>query len=143
MNCNWPPVFAAMQELDIGAIRFRAFDLGGHRIARKVWRDFSVSADACVFIVDAVDRARFGEARDELHSFLDLPELAGVPVLVLLNKIDISTAASEAEVRAVLDLPGVGSRVPGMGNRPIELFPCSILKKMGYKEGFQWLSAYI
>ena len=135
-----------MQELDIGAIRFRAFDLGGHRIARKVWREFSVSADACVFIVDAVDRARFSEARDELHSFLDLPELAGVPVLVLLNKIDIPTAASEAEVRAVLGLPGGdlgASGVPGTENRSIELFPCSILKKMGYKEGFQWLSAYI
>ena len=104
-----------------------------------------------MFIVDAVDRPRFTEAKDELHGLLELPELAGVPVLVLLNKIDIPSAASEAEMRAVLELPetGGGSGAgwePASGDRPdrpINLFPCSILRKMGYKEGFQWLSAHI
>ena len=134
-----------MEELDIGMIRFRAFDLGGHFIARKVWREYSVSADACVFIIDAVDRERFQEAKTELHGLLGLPELEGVPVLVLLNKIDIPSAASEAEMRAVLELPEKweSGGVLTTGDRPVNLFPCSILRKMGYKEGFQWLSTHI
>ena len=134
-----------MQELDIGMIRFRAFDVGGHFVVRKVWREYSVSTDACVFIIDAVDRERFREAKAELHGLLGLPELEGVPVLVLLNKIDIPSAASEAEMRAVLELPEKwdGGGVLSTGDRAIDLFPCSILKKMGFKEGFQWLSTHI
>ena len=30
----------ATQELSIGQIKFKAFDLGGHEIARKVWKDY-------------------------------------------------------------------------------------------------------
>lgn len=52
-----------MQEIDIGMIRFRAFDLGGHTMARKVWDEYSQSADAVVFIIDACDRTRFQEAK--------------------------------------------------------------------------------
>jgi hypothetical protein len=32
------------QELSIGQIKFKAFDLGGHEIARKVWKDYYAKA---------------------------------------------------------------------------------------------------
>jgi GTP-binding protein SAR1 len=27
--------------------------------------------------------------------------------------------------------------------RPIEIFCCSVVKRQGYKEGFQWLTQYV
>lgn len=47
------------QELSIGNIKFRAFDLGGHEIARKVWKEYyakvrrSSSARRCSIRKDA------------------------------------------------------------------------------------------
>ncbi|KAI7980284.1 GTP-binding protein SAR2 [Camellia lanceoleosa] len=74
--------------------------------------------------------------------------LANVLCLILGNKIDISYAASEDELRYYLGLTGVTT---GKGNvdladsnvRPIEVFMCNIVHKMGYGDGFKWLSQYI
>ena len=51
----------------IGNINFKAFDIGGHESARRLWRDyFSSGVQGIVFIVDASDRIRFPEAKKEL-----------------------------------------------------------------------------
>lgn len=34
------------QELQMAGINFKAFDLGGHEIARKVWKDYYAKVDA-------------------------------------------------------------------------------------------------
>lgn len=48
-----------------------------------------------VYLVDANDRERFHESKRELDGLLSDDSLATIPFLVLGNKIDIPTAASE------------------------------------------------
>lgn len=143
-----PTQYPTAEELMIGKIKFTAFDLGGHRMARRVWRDYYAKVDAVVYIVDAADKERFLESKIELDALLADESLANVPFLVLGNKIDIPYAASEDELRYCL---GLLNCTTGKGRvnysntniRPIELFMCSIVRKMGYGDGFRWLSQYI
>ncbi|MFQ6635267.1 hypothetical protein Gotur_011175 [Gossypium turneri] len=189
-----PTQHPTSEELSIGKIKFKAFDLGGHQIARRVWKDYyakvhfleffisieitlleeinnyllytrsyssflglfgvwsgvyyTEKVDAVVYLVDAYDKERFAESKRELDALLSDEALANVPFLILGNKIDIPYAASEDELRYHLGLTnfttGKGKVNLGDSNvRPLEVFMCSIVRKMGYGDGFKWVSQYI
>merc|ERR1719188_662891 len=115
-------------------IRFRTYDLGGQETARRIWKDYFATVDGIIFLVDSADRTRFQEAKEELTRLLEDQALANVPFVVLGNKIDIPTAASEDELRGVLGLYshmtyGREVRKNDSGVRPVELFMVSEVKK--------------
>mmetsp|Transcript_27741 Transcript_27741/g.79679 ORF Transcript_27741/g.79679 Transcript_27741/m.79679 type:complete len:196 (-) Transcript_27741:107-694(-) len=143
-----PTLNPHMEELVMGQICFQTWDLGGHETARRLWRDYYAAVDGIVFLVDAADRTRFQEAKEELSHLLDDQALASVPFVVLGNKIDIPTAASEDELRHILGLYshvtyGKETKRNDSGVRPVELFMVSVVKRMGYAEGFQWLAQFL
>lgn len=96
----------------------------------------------------AADRTRFQEAKEELSHLLEDHALASVPFVVLGNKIDIPTAASEDELRHTLGLYshmtyGRDAKKGDSNVRPVELFMVSVVKRMGYAEAFQWLAQFL
>lgn len=97
--------------------------------------------------MDALDQERFPEAKRELDSLLTSDELAHVPFLVLGNKIDVPRAVSEDQLRYALGLQNTfgkentGEKQPGV--RPIEMYMCSVIKRMGYADGFKWLAQFL
>jgi GTP-binding protein SAR1 len=139
-----PTQMPTAEEVVIENIRFRAFDLGGHAAARQIWRNYYAKVDGVVFLVDAVDRERFQEVKTELDGLLEDEMLTDVPFLILGNKIDVPRAAGEEELRSALGLhhltTGKGTAVPSSDIRPIELFMVSVVRKLGYGDGFRWLS---
>ena len=50
-------------EVTIGNVKFNSYDLGGHKQARKTWRDYAGTVDGIIFMVDAADINRIPEAR--------------------------------------------------------------------------------
>nr|QXF29100.1 Sar1 [Paratrimastix pyriformis] len=140
-----PTQMPIYEELKIGNLRIGAHDLGGHEEARLVWKEYYHGVNAVVFIVDAVDRMRFPEAKRELDRLLNDESIANVPFLVLGNKIDMPYAASEDELRSALGLrlatTGKGQGI-SRGVRPLELFMCSVIKRRGYGDGLRWLTQF-
>ncbi|XP_064387908.1 GTP-binding protein SAR1b-like [Halichondria panicea] len=148
MGQHNPTLYATKEELSIGGISFTTVDLGGHMTARRVWKDYFPAVDAIVYIIDAFDRDRFLESKEELDSILSDDQVAESPVLVLGNKIDRPGAISEDDLKQVFGLVG---QTTGKGTvsrqdlqrRPVEVFMCSVLKRQGYGEGFRWLAQYL
>jgi len=142
-----PTIHPNNEELVIGNVRFQTHDLGGHQAARMLWKDYFTTVDGVVYIVDAIDRERFPEAKKELDQLLSDEMLTNVPLLVLGNKIDLPSAASEDELRKSLglhDTYGKDTKPDGSSTvRPMELFMCSVVRKMGYAEGFRWLAQFL
>ncbi|MCO5590651.1 hypothetical protein L7F22_044624 [Adiantum nelumboides] len=84
-------------------IKFKAFDLGGHQIPRRVSKNYYAKFDGIVYLVDATGKERFAESKKELGLLSD-DSLAQVPFLILGSKIDIPIAALEDELRYWLGL---------------------------------------
>ena len=84
----------------------------------------------------------------ELDSLLEMKELETVPFVVFGNKIDKKESLKEEELREYLgphfhQTYGKDSKQKNPGARPIEVFMCSVMKRVGYADGFQWLSNFI
>eukprot|EP00914_Ancora_sagittata_P019588 GHVO01039071.1.p1 GENE.GHVO01039071.1~~GHVO01039071.1.p1 ORF type:complete len:155 (+),score=20.39 GHVO01039071.1:47-511(+) len=142
-----PTMHPHSEELIVGRLRLKTFDLGGHETARRIWKDYFPEVNGIIFIVDASDKMRFQEARDELSALMESPDLQSVPFVVLGNKIDLASAASEDDLRQALGLHSHVTfgheRKPEAGVRPVEIFMCSVLKRMGYSEAFKWLAQFL
>lgn len=137
-----------MEELQLGGITLRTYDLGGHEIARRIWREYYAAVDGVVFLVDAAAPDRFKESLQELHELLQDEELGAVPFLVLGNKCDLRESVSEPELRQQFGLTqtygkGVEPHALRIDVRPVEVFMCSVVKRQGYNEAFQWLAQFI
>lgn len=109
--------------------------------ARKTWSEYCGTVDGIIFMVDASDHTRMQEAKKELESLLQMPELQNVPFVVFGNKIDKKESLKEDEFREMLGLPyhmtqGKQPNQKNAGARPIEIFMCSVMKRVGYSDGF-------
>ena len=65
-----PTLHPNTDQLIIGKIKFKTFDLGGHETARRLWQDYFTTVDGVVYLVDAIDRGRFPEAKNEFDALL-------------------------------------------------------------------------
>lgn len=85
-------------------VSFTVWDIGGQTKIRPLWRHYYNNVDCVIFVIDGADRERVAEAREELDSMLDTPELRESALLIYNNKQDMPNAISTTELIDQLNL---------------------------------------
>lgn len=121
-------------------VTFQAWDMGGHEAVRHLWEDYVCESSAVLFLIDAVDSARFEEAGFELDALIGEKIVQDIPVAVLLNKCDLDEAASTAEICEKIQYEDLRKM---QGDDKLAVFRMSVLKGEGYQEAFRWVAEFL
>ena len=87
-----------LKQLTHGNIKLTMWDVGGQKAIRTHWKSYYESNDGLIYVIDAADKPRLEESRDELANLLQEDALAGVPLLIFANKQDLLHAVSPEDV---------------------------------------------
>lgn len=105
-----PTVGFNMRKVTKGNVTIKLWDLGGQRRFRTMWERYCRGVSAILYVVDAADRDSVPIAKSELHDLLTKQSLAGIPLLILGNKIDKSEALSKQALVDQLGLESIKDR---------------------------------
>ena len=92
-------------------VSFTVWDVGGRSQIRPLWRHFWQNSNGVIFVVDANDRARLDDAREELRRLFNEDDLRDLVFLVLSNKHELPNAMRADELRDALQLDAVPETV--------------------------------
>ncbi|CAI7607276.1 unnamed protein product [Penicillium glandicola] len=107
-------------------------DVGGQKTLRSYWKNYFEKTDTLVWVVDATDRLRVDDCRQELSGLLLEERLTGASLLVFLNKTDVEHCMGEQEVRERLDLDSIKTH-------KWTILPCSAMTGKNLNEGLEWV----
>lgn len=127
-----PTVGFNMKKVSKGNVTIKLWDLGGQPRFRSMWERYCRGVSAIVYVVDAADRDNIPISRNELHDLLSKPSLAGIPLLVLGNKIDKPEALS---TQALIDQMGLA----GLADREVRCYTVSCKNSTNIDVVIDWL----
>ncbi|XP_022649075.1 ADP-ribosylation factor-like protein 8B isoform X2 [Varroa destructor] len=130
-----PTVGFNMRKITKGNVTIKMWDIGGQPRFRSMWERYCRGVNAIVYMVDAADRDKIEPARNELHTLLDKPQLAEIPVLVLGNKRDLPDALDEKDIIEQMNLGAVT-------DREICCYSISCKERENINITLQWLIAH-
>ncbi|OAF70584.1 ADP-ribosylation factor [Intoshia linei] len=105
-----PTIGFNVESVEYKNISFTVWDVGGQDKIRPLWRHYFQNTQALIFVVDANDRERMTEVKEELNRMLYEDELRDAILLIFANKMDLPNALSANEIIDRLQLGDLKSR---------------------------------
>ncbi|KAK8126201.1 ADP-ribosylation factor family-domain-containing protein [Apiospora kogelbergensis] len=107
-------------------------DVGGQKTLRSYWRNYFEKTDALIWVVDATDRLRIQDCREELHGLLQEERLAGACLLIFANKTDVQGCMDDNEILEGLQLNAIRTH-------QWQILRCSAMTGVNLNEGLAWV----
>jgi len=129
-----PTVGVNLEQVSFSEIDFdlSILDLGGQKSFRLLWIDYLNTVDIVLYVIDASDHERLDEALREFQNMLILTEANDIPILVLINKIDLPNTLSALEIGQKL------AAIRELYNRDWSIIETSAVTTKGIIEMFKW-----
>eukprot|EP01063_Lacrimia_lanifica_P040788 TRINITY_DN9385_c0_g4_i1.p1 TRINITY_DN9385_c0_g4~~TRINITY_DN9385_c0_g4_i1.p1 ORF type:complete len:183 (+),score=68.67 TRINITY_DN9385_c0_g4_i1:107-655(+) len=100
-----PTVGLNVRSVKKEGVTMKAWDLGGQQRFRGEWVRYAAECNVILFVVDSSDYERITIAKTELTKLLGSDDaLEGLPLLVVLNKIDLTPHMSKEDVIRDMEL---------------------------------------
>ncbi|KAF5657568.1 adp-ribosylation factor-like 2 [Fusarium heterosporum] len=132
VNTVSPTLGFIIKTIDYEGYKLNIWDVGGQKTLRSYWRNYFEKTDALIWVVDATDRIRIQDCRDELQGLLLQERLAGATLLVFANKTDVEGCMTNEEILSELQLESIRSH-------RWHILPCSAMTGANLKEGLSWV----
>ncbi|NHJ86010.1 MAG: GTP-binding protein [Asgard group archaeon] len=92
-----PTLGVNKETIDFPSLSINVFDLGGQEDFRGLWNQINEKSDALVFVIDSTDHFRLSESKEIFYNIINNQIDDRVPVLILLNKVDLPDRITRAE----------------------------------------------
>lgn len=132
VNTVSPTLGFIIKTIDYEGYKLNIWDVGGQKTLRSYWRNYFEKTDALIWVVDATDRLRIDDCREELHGLLQEERLSGASLLIFANKTDVQGCMNEAEILQGLQLTAIRSH-------QWHILRCSAMTGTNLKEGLAWV----
>ncbi len=107
-----PTIGVSITQIIFANLTMEFTDVGGQKQFRQMWEEHLKQPHVLVYVIDASDRDedRVQDGRYELHKLLKNPKATGIPLLVLLNKVDVATRMQKPVVEKKFALDSIKDR---------------------------------
>ncbi|KAJ6263551.1 ADP-ribosylation factor-like protein 2 [Drechslerella dactyloides] len=157
VNTVSPTLGFIIKTIEYQGYKLNIWDVGGQKTLRSYWRNYFEKTDALIWVVDATDRLRLEDCREELHGLLleeaslffcfkpSIPlrrrarliqwisqRLMGASLLVFANKTDVNGCMSTEEIKEGLKLDDIVTH-------KWTILRCSAMTGENLTEGLDWV----
>ncbi|MCJ1443608.1 MAG: ADP-ribosylation factor-like protein 2 [Stictis urceolatum] len=127
-----PTLGFIIKTIEFEGYKLNIWDVGGQKTLRSYWKNYFEKTDALIWVVDATDRMRIQDCREELAGLLLEERLMGATLLVFANKTDIDGCMNDDEMRKGLQLDLIKTHTWC-------IFRCSAMTGLNLREGLHWV----
>jgi small GTP-binding protein/PAS domain S-box-containing protein len=130
-----PTTHIDISRISVKNLSLYVYDTPGQIKYKSLCEPYLKNQDGLIFVIDIADTENFDAAKEILHETALMPELEKIPLLILLNKIDLIKPNVE-KLNKELEIKQLGDRI-------LKTFPTCGLTGKNIDSAFEWFSEKI